>query len=362
MPISLEAPFEREVRRIILNNDANNLDTLKKDLKTLSTDIEEFRENFLRLKASLPKELELSFSHVDEFILQSIEYYLCGLLEMCPNANVTDEIKQVLSQNDQYQKEKFPIKKRESILLRNSLLAKYIREVLQLKSTRVAVQEKHGAAFGAIAAGIAMFLYTTLFAMAFFSRATNPLITTSFPVILTIVLLYILKDRVKEGLKNLYQNRASFWFPDFSTDILDPSGNKIGDLKETVQFLKSHELPPKIKYLRENNFSEELPDIKRFETVIKYKREVILYKQDPKADPRLKDLNILFRFNIHHLIAKASDTLPLYLSFNQKTNSVEKMHLPKVYHLNMVITSNNNSDEKYRVVVDKLGIKRVEKL
>ncbi len=157
-------------------------------------------------------------------------------------------------------------------------------------------------------AGIAMFLYTTLFATAFFSRATNPLITTSF----------------KEDLKNLYQNRASFWFPDFSRAILDPSGNKIGDLKETVQFLKLHELPPKIKYLRENNFSEELPDIKRFETVIKYKREVILYKQDPKADPCLKDINIPFRFNIHRLIAKASDTLPSTSALIKKQTASKK--------------------------------------
>jgi hypothetical protein len=360
--IKLLANVFRSTLRSTVREFLSDTEKNEKKLSRIARHIEEFTDQFLKLKSFLPKQLHLPFTHAHEFILQSIEYYICGLLEMCPKDLHTEMFFKLLAKNQEAQKEIAPLKKKESILHRHSILTKYIMDVLQLKSTRIAVQEKHGAAFGALAAGIAMFLYTTLFAITFLSHTSNPFLTTSFPVILTIVLLYILKDRVKEGLKSLYQNRAGHFFPDYRTDILDPSGNKIGVLKETLEFLKREQLPEEIINIRERDFHQELKDIKRFETVIKYKREVILLAPDKKSDPRLKDINILFRFNVHHLIEKASDTLPVYLSFNREKNTIEKINLPKLYHLNLVIRSNHTTPEKYRVLVDKSGIKGIEKL
>ncbi|MFN4175164.1 MAG: hypothetical protein ACK4HV_08695, partial [Parachlamydiaceae bacterium] len=85
------------------------------------------------------------------------------------------------------------ILKEDEILMRYSLLNKYMMEALQIKNTRIEVKKKHGPLLGMVAAGVAMLVYISLFAWKISTFAI-----TSFPFIALAVIFYILKDRIKE--------------------------------------------------------------------------------------------------------------------------------------------------------------------
>lgn len=256
--------------------------------------------------------------------------------------------------------------KDEAILYRRGLLNRYVLESLQLKNLRFSLEEKHKDILGVIAAGLSMFIYMGLFAWKSPSYILN-----SFPFVAFAVVLYILKDRIKEGLKSLYHSHAKKWFPDYSTEIKAPKGNKIGRLQESFSFVNESQLPKELKRLRNSRFHDEFPKLKRQETVIHYKQEAILKQtKDTGKARRRQELTMIFRFNVRHLLEKARDPLQTNLEFDPYSQQISEKLFPKVYHLNIIISSTSlesNGSFKhemklFRVVVDKSGIRRVELL
>lgn len=253
----------------------------------------------------------------------------------------------------------------EAVLYREGLLKRYILESLRLQSHRFSLEEKHKDMLGAIAAGIAMFIYMGLFVW------KSPVyVLNSFPFVALAVVLYILKDRVKEGIKNIYHRQARKWFPDYSTEIKSPKGFKIGRLSENFSFIEPEDLPKGFLHIRNHQFHDELEAMKRYETIIHYKREVLLNKQKNNQEDRRKELTAIFRFNVSHFLEKAGNPVQPILSIDPYTQEITEKMLPKVYHLNIIIQNtfldlNGETESEiklFRVVVDKHGIKRVEHL
>ena len=372
--------FRKEVRSLVLDlqhQRFNEKEThrLLSEVKLVMDYYQVFKEEF-RHKI---KDVELldHLNHIDEYFTDTIEYYLTGYLDrikffLDDKTEVAGEITAYLNTINNYRsanhllpsKAEAPEIYHESILHRLSLLNKFVKEALRLKTDRIALQEKHSQAIGSLAAGIAMFVYMTLFAIASITWVNPPFVVTSFPIILIAVVLYILKDRLKEGLKILYKKHTLGWFPDYTTKIETPKGELLGVLKEYFSFINEKELPAHFLEIRNREFHEDLPTLKRHESIIEYRREVQLYSQPHKVDSRRKDLITIFRFNVHRFIEKANDSLQTYLKLEDDILIHE--FLPKVYHLNIIIRNiyqNKRIEiDKFRVVIDKNGIKRVEKI
>lgn len=367
------------IRKLVINlknpHDTKGIQSLLVEIEAVRSYFHNFKQEF---KAKVTdEELLKHIDHIDEYFVDTIQYYLTGYLDRLQYFHVEaketeNQICNLLIEIEDYRKEYHlmanPYNEKEiyqeSILHRLSLLNKFVMESLKLKTDRIALQEKYGQALGAVAAGIAMFVYMTLFALALFASNSPSIISTSFPIILIAVVLYILKDRLKEGLKTLYQRKAFRWFPDYTTKIENPEGEYLGMLKENFSFITEDELPHGFLHIRNKEFHEDLPAIKRHDSIMEYKREVQLYYR--KTDNRRKDLNTIFRFNVHRFIEKANDSIQTYLTLNPDTRDLVVERLPKVYHLNIIIrnTYQNSKCEiaKFRVVIDKTGIKRVEKI
>lgn len=251
----------------------------------------------------------------------------------------------------------------ESILYRQGLLNRFILEALTLKHTRVSFEEKHIHILGALAAGIAMMVYMVLLV-----RGSSAFLINSFPFVALAVGLYILKDRIKEGFKSLYYKQAHRWFPDYATEIRSSTGFKVGTIKENFAFIDQKELPPGFLKIRNHHFHEELQALHRHETIIHYKREVILNSPRHFNQGRRREITTFFRLNIHRFLEKASNPFQLSLSVDAYTQEISEKLLPKVYHLNLIIRNTyfeNDLNPKveiktFRAIVDKGGIKRVE--
>lgn len=327
----------------------------------------------------LPNQQQLvrHFRYIDEFISITIDEFLVILLKQLrvfekqkANDEADQKICRLIIKEKLYRKKKHMGPKtsrdklfaNESILYRQGLLNRFVMESLMLKNYRFSLAEKHTHILGAMAAGIAMLVYMILFVW-----KGSELVVNSFPFIALAVFLYILKDRVKEGFKNLYYRQAYRWFSDYSTEIRSPKGLKIGKLKENFAFIESKQLPPGFWKIRNTHFHEELQALQRQETIIQYKREMML-KPIPPGERRRRELTTIFRLNIHRFLQKASDAFQSNLTLDPYTREISERILPKVYHLNLIIRNTflkNDLTEKieiktFRVVVDKAGIKRVE--
>jgi hypothetical protein len=232
-----------------------------------------------------------------------------------------------------------------------------------LKSHRVSIEEKYSNVFGGLAAGIAMLIYMILFVWNIQGFVIN-----SFPFVFLAVVLYILKDRIKEGLKKFYFRQAYRWFPDYSTHVINPKGVKIGKINESFAFIKTQQLPEGFLSIRNRHFHEELQALHRHESIIQYKREVTLRNIQRGGLDRRRELTTIFRLNIRHFLDKASNAFQSCLTLDSYTNEILEKLLPKVYHLNIIIRNTymqknikpTSEIQTFRVVIDKTGIKRIE--
>lgn len=348
-------------------------------------DVTHTHSHFLKISHLLKKKfsnpnLNESLKFVDEFITNTIEYYLIGFLqklrsvEWLKQTTCDKNICEILIQEKNHRAEKLlpktknktPLEICEMISYRQGLLQKFMIEILLLKSNRIDINEQHSPLFGSIAAGIAMLIYMTLF---LFTWQSTTFIINSVPFVLSVVIFYILKDRIKESVKSYYKKKVNTWFPDFKTKIYNPQDFPIGELKEDFSFIEKENLPQEIYKARNNEFNNHLETLHRHETIIHYKREVSLYEH-PENPLALNQLNMIFRYNIHHYLKKASDPIEYRAMLQSDNFELVEQKLPKLYHLNIVVKEthpdNNQKMEskikKYRIILDKTGIRKVENL
>lgn len=350
---------------------------LCEEIKLCRASFFELQTDYFQLYPSL-SDLHDAFLETDEFVSTTIDYYLTAVLKLVREANsiqkktVENRLCKLIIQEQQYRQEHHLLSKapegdqhaKESILYRLGLLNSFMLEALMLKSNRVSLQEKHGNLLGAAAAGIAMLVYMLLL------WKSTSLVINSTPIILFAVVLYILKDRLKEGIKTLFYKQAFRWYPDYATHIRNRGGRTIGKLSENFSFVDEKQLPDDVSMMRTTQFHDELPNLKRQETIIHYKREVALSRPSPTSEDRRRGLTIIFRYNISQFLEKASNAIQPTLVLDPDTLEIIEQFLPKVYHINIVIRNtylkaNQESKtelKKFRVVVDKFGIKRVEQI
>jgi hypothetical protein len=319
------------------------------------------------------------FHYVDDFISNSVDYYTTGLLDQLRTeknrAPKSDEILcEILLQEKNRRKEKSlePCEyiedsmKNEFVLYRKGLLNKFVLDALLLTVHRKAILQKYSHLIGSFAAGLAMLIYLVLFIW-----QGEVFVINSTPFVIITTLLYILKDRMKEGIKIIYHKKAFKWFPDYTTEIRTPDGKKpIGKLTESFNWLDENKVPKDIRNIRDGQFHTVLETFRRHEDVIHYKKQVSL--KNPKNNGKIRrfELNTIFRFNIHQFLQKASNALSSYASLNASNLQIEEKRLPKVYHLNIIMVNKfydrdlqQQSDlKKFRLIIDKEGIKRVEHL
>jgi hypothetical protein len=122
--------------------------------------------------------------------------------------------------------------------------------------------------------------------------------------------------------------------------------------------------------MRNRQFHSVLEKFKRPEQIIYYKKDVNIKKKPHTLESRFYGLNIIFRFDIHHFLAKSEDASHVYLDLDPKSLQLQKIQLPRVYHINIILKNTSTMADKskrvdwgkYRLIVDKNGIKRVEEV
>lgn len=323
-------------------------------VRELIVNIRQVRKAFIKLRNDLQVLQGDSLIWVDEFMRLVVENYLTSLLDYLrkkelPNSASTDrDLAQLIVEEGLSEETGGNSAKEEEILLRSSHLNKYMYEALSLKNVRVEVQKKHGTWIGMSAAGIAMLVYMSLFVW-----KANTFGINSVPFVLFVVFFYIVKDRIKEGVKDLYQQHAWRLFPDYSTNIETRQGKRVGVLSESFQFI--NEAPDDITRFIER----ERPEFRPLETIMQYKKVLTFTSHTPL------ELNTLFRYNLHRFLEKAGDEVQSRLKLDPETLSITEKKLPKIYYLTVILKNTikeHSETKKFRIVLNKSGIERVHYL
>lgn len=355
----------------------------EKEVRHLCQEIEQFRHEFF----DMPKrynwgqngDLKVTYDYLDEFIGTSIDYYLTGLLDQfrmhhspVPSSIEDNLCEVIIHENEHKEKTHHAMIKfstdsarDEQILYRLSLLKKYFLDALLLRVDRISVQERFGTFISSFSAGFAMLVYLLLFVW-----QGQWFVINSLPFIVITVAAYILKDRLKEGLKTLSFRRALSYFSDFTTKILTPQDDVIGELRESFMFVDEKQIPEDIRKIRNFDFHSMLKSFKRPEQVFYFKRIVKTYLPKNNKLSRLKSLTISLRYNLQDYLEKASDPYHSYSSLDESTRTILKLRLPKVYHLNVIMKNQYLDDlgkkivelQKFRIIIDKNGIKNIEQI
>jgi hypothetical protein len=251
----------------------------------------------------------------------------------------------------------------EHFAYRMGLLKKFANSVLFLDIRRAREGRRVGHFVAAVAAGLAM-LFSSVAAI--WSQQAYGL--NSYPFVLSLVIGYMMKDRIKEGLKATMGGFLTRWIADYDVRIWDEeTGVAVGRCRESVSFVAVRDVPPEVLALRHEQGSQFVHRESKPEVVLRYRKQVTLWgRRIAKAYWRMRDVNDIIRFDISHLLDKADDPVSSILAYVPEQDRVALVSCPKVYHLNVVfvLTALGHdmpaSYERFRVIFDKSGIRRLE--
>ncbi|NGX57418.1 MAG: hypothetical protein K940chlam3_00309 [Chlamydiae bacterium] len=340
-------------------------------------DVQNFLEFFEKIKTEMnhlwgSPSIEEHFSYLTFFVNHSLDQYMIQLLERV-RTHSTKKLKSIdkrLSELLLRTQAEIPIEpsqteeQGEKVVYTKGLLDKFFLNALLLKIDRFSPRQRYKNVIGAVAAGIAMLFFTVLWVWQgqFF-------IMNSEPFIIITVLLYILKDRIKEWIKSMTHHRHLGWFSDYTTKIWSPDDKHVlGVLKEKFSFIEEDEVPHEIDAIRNLEFHSVVESFKRPECILYYQKKMRIHRKPTELETRRFMLNIIFRFNIRHFMDKASNPYSPYRMLEEETQDLKMRELPKVYHLNIIVKTTIEKGNqpkkieitKVRIVADKNGIKRVE--
>lgn len=362
-------------------------------LQTFCVDVRTMRHQFLAWQNDWMLLLQEGHAeeytrYIDEFISTLCEHYAASLLQALEQihqlptfpaalADLFTQVKQQLTdcmaQESQHRIEHQersvfaddPEKAHEYMLYRKGILKKFVSEALLLSTTRTEPRKRFLDIVTPFAAMLTMLLY--LYFLSFHS--VHPIFDSSAFLLVTAV-LYVMRDRMKESFKQIASRLSSRWFPDYKTTIRTPDGMlTLGSISESVNFCLDTKLPETIQTLRKQHFHGELHQAKRMENILCFSKTITLFPKIQRADQSHAFVDI-FRYNISRYLAKAGDPYKEELIFNPLSQKVEFVKSPKVYHIPVILQYDFvNAEGKqetvhkcYRIILDKEGIKRIEKV
>ena len=239
------------------------------------------------------------------------------------------------------------------LLYRHSLLKKYIESALFLKVNTtqdgVAVRQ---ISFS-LAAGLAM-MVSLLATMPFQKYLGN------YPslIFVTVILIYMLKDRIKELTRWLFAYQLKDKYYDNKT-VVSIKNKQVGWLKEGMDFITDEKVPAEVLRLRVRNKLEA--DNKLLEEkIILYRKRVeidnaVLRNQ---YDYEFKGINDIIRYHINYLTKKMDNPVSSVDCLDEHLQ-VQTIKAERVYVLHFVMQFKWEDQVEYKVfhvTVNRNGI------
>lgn len=352
-----------------------SMDSTQRTLQRFRTTVAVLGEKY-----PLTEKTRASLRLVDEYLSLLVEQFFRRVvvqMDAVPRSGVYTELRRelmdVVIADEQYRKRNglasviAPDSDNEEYTHRIGFLKKFCMNILFLDVQRSSARKAWEEVLFAIAAGLAM---AFALGVGFFAQDRYPQVSFNFFVIA--VIGYMVKDRIKEGLRRLLSSYVGKLVYERSTRILDPvTHDDVGVCKEKIDYGAAVEIPEAVRTLRAEDdlitaAQGELP-----ESVIRYRKKIVLESDMlPRvADGIVSGVTDIIRVNIERLLHDMDDPDYTLDYVDLEDFSVEKLRAAKAYRVDVAFRFSVDDGKHQettvklvRLVLDRNGIKRMKEL
>jgi hypothetical protein len=317
---------------------------------------------------------------VDEYMsLTTEQYFRRAVVIMDPMPHTPEwdllrkEMMDLVITDETYRKEKhfrslLSLKgDNEEYLHRLSFLKKFCANILFLKVQRESPRRAWEELLFAMAAGgsMAFALGVGLFAQSRYPQA-------SFNFFMIAVMGYMLKDRIKEGLRRLLAMYVGKFLYERNTRILDPvTKEDVGLCREKVDYGEACKVPEDIAALRAGDDIVNAAQGELGESVIRYRKRISL---ESDMLPRMgggivSGVTDIIRVNVDRLLRDMDDPEYAIEYVDLDDFTIEKVRASKSYRVDLAFRfAVDDGDYRrtvlrlVRLILDRNGIKRMVEL
>ncbi len=312
------------------------------------------------------KELTAKFAFTDEFMSHQLEIRTMKMVKAIQHSNLPEAGESFSLLADLLSEEKaYKVKKgyshtvmgdednNRNLLRRHSLLKKYIESALFLKANTTQDGKAVKQISFSLAAGLAMMI--SLLITAPFQKYLG-----NYPdlIFFILILIYMLKDRVKELTRWLFAYQLKDKYYDNKT-VVNIKDRKVGWIKEGMDFITDDKVPDEVLRLRNRNTLEADNRLLE-EKIILYRKRVEIdnIALRNQYDYDFRGINDIIRYHINYL-TKKMDNPEQSLDCLDELRQVQTVKAERVYLLHFVMQFKWEDQIEYktfRVMLNRNGI------
>lgn len=243
---------------------------------------------------------------------------------------------------------------------RHGVIKKYAEGQLFLRAPKTKDGVLAEQAYYSVAAGLAM-LFATVVAWAFQRQFGN----LTWPLFIALIISYMLKDRIKELTRFYFSHKVGSKYYDNKAEI-SHKDQKIGFLKEGMDFVKSDKVPGEVMELRSKSPVFGSGELVGGENVILYRKMVHI---DREALDRIstydhEGINDIIRLQVESFLHKADNPVT-NVGYLDDDGNVLTIPCGKNYYLNIVFQYDHEGIRDYkrfRVEMNRDGIQDITEI
>ncbi|WP_434381240.1 hypothetical protein [Melittangium boletus] len=316
---------------------------------------------------------------VDEYLSLTVEQFLrkaVADMAALPRAGLSFELRKELMdevlREEQYRRAHAlrsvisPTGDNEEYLHRFGFLKKFCMNILFLSARRAQKRQGWEEVLFALAAGVAM---TFASVVAFWAQVRFTEASLNFFLIM--IGGYMMKDRIKEGMRRMFSQVAARHLYDRMARIVEPvSGKCLGVCEEKVDYGRAVRVPEELVALR---FRDDLITASQgelSETVLRYQKQVVLdVKLLPRTERGVSGITDIIRINVGRFLRDMDEPEYALEYVDLEDFSVGRVRGTKSYQVDLAFrfTVQEAGEERVslhlaRLVLDRNGIKRMVRL
>lgn len=252
----------------------------------------------------------------------------------------------------------------EEYMQRLGFLKKFCMNVLFLSSRRRQTRQGWEEVLFALAAGLAMAFAT---AVALWAQVRFTQVSLNF--FLIAVVGYMMKDRIKEGLRRMFSRVAATHLYDRTTDLVDPvTARAIGTCEERVDYGGAVKVPEQVSSLRLHDDFLTVSQGELSETVIRYRKRIVLdARLLPRSERGLTGVTDILRLNVERFLRDMDEPEFALEYVDLESFNVGHIRGAKRYPVDLVFRfavegagERKESAQLVRLVLDRNGIQRMQ--
>ncbi len=243
------------------------------------------------------------------------------------------------------------------VVYRHRVLKKYVDSDLFLNVPKKKDGKLVEQLYLGIAAGLAM-MFATVVSFTFQQKFGN----FTLPFFIVLVISYMIKDRIKELSRYYFAHRIGSKFFDNKAEILIKD-EKIGTIKEGMDFISSKKLPADVKRVRYTNRLMKAENRVSDEKILLYRMSVHIDREklNGMTPYETVGINDIIRFNVDTMLKKMDNPQEERQVMNDD-GTVSTVMCDKLYYVNIVLQfsfDDITSLRRYRVAIKRDGIESI---